>query len=55
MGVGGNNTWSEKARPMPKYRLQKPSYSYGVTLRPYRSGQGPPAEVAREPIPNVEK
>jgi beta-galactosidase len=54
MGVGGNNTWSQKARPMPKYRLQKPSYSYGVTLRPYRSGQGPPAEVAREPIPNVE-
>lgn len=21
MGLGGNNTWSEKARPMPPYRL----------------------------------
>jgi len=53
MGVGGNNTWSEKARPMPKYRLQKPSYSYGFTLRPYSAGDGPPAEAAREPIPSI--
>ena len=53
MGVGGNNTWSEKARPLPRYRLRKSSYSYGFTLRPYSSDDGPPAEASREPIPSI--
>jgi len=53
MGVGGNNTWSEEARPMLKYRLRKSSYSYGFTLRAYSSDDGPLAEAARAPIPSI--
>lgn len=54
MGLGGNNSWSEKARPMPMYRLSDSSYTYGFTLRPYGSGRGSPAEVARSPAPRPE-
>jgi beta-galactosidase len=54
MGLGGNNTWSEKARPLPKYRLSKSSYTYGVTLRPFSSEETPVAKAARAPIPRVE-
>lgn len=51
MGLGGNNTWSEKARPMSPYRLSKSSYTYGFTLRPYTAEQGEAADVARRPTP----
>jgi beta-galactosidase len=53
MGLGGNNTWSEKARPLPTYRLSASSYSYGVTLRPYQPGEEA-AEVAQVPVPHLE-
>jgi beta-galactosidase len=53
MGLGGNNTWSEKARPMPKYRLSDSSYSYGFTLRPFQQGEEA-AEAAQEPVPRIE-
>lgn len=53
MGLGGNNTWSEKARPLPPYRLSRTSYTYGFTLRPFRSDRGTAAEVAEVPIPRL--
>ncbi len=52
MGVGGNDSWSENARPMPKYRLSDDTYTYGFILRPYASG--PAAEAAEAPVPRVE-
>ena len=52
MGLGGNNTWTEKARPMPQYRLSKSSYTYGFTLRPVPSGRSP-AAAARAPVPRI--
>jgi beta-galactosidase len=55
MGLGGNNTWTKKARPMPKYRLSEPSYTYGFTLRPYGAGAGAVDELADKPIPNVSR
>ena len=54
MGVGGDNSWSEKARPMPKYRLSESTYAYGFTLRPYGPNRGPAAELAQRPVPRVE-
>jgi len=55
MGLGGNNTWTEKSRPMPKYRLSKKSYTYGFTLRPYEAGAGAVDTIAQEPIPTVSR
>lgn len=48
----GDNTWTEKARPMPKYRLSASSYTYGFTLRPVPSGRSA-AAVARAPVPRT--
>jgi beta-galactosidase len=31
-GVGGDNSWSPKARPMPKYQLRGEKYEYGFSL-----------------------
>lgn len=47
MGVGGVNSWG--ALPLPEYRLPAGAYEHAVTLRPYRSGQGPLGFVARRP------
>jgi len=55
MGLGGNNTWTKKARPMPKYRLSEPSYRYGFTLRPYEGGAGDVEAIANEPVPDVSR
>lgn len=54
MGLGGNNSWSKKARPLPKYRLRAPSYTYGFTLRPYRGEAESPEAAAHAPIPSIE-
>ncbi|MDG5767597.1 glycoside hydrolase family 2 TIM barrel-domain containing protein [Balneolales bacterium ANBcel1] len=34
MGVGGDNSWSEGARPHPQYRLEARPYTYTITLEP---------------------
>ena len=52
MGLGGNNTWTEKARPMPKYRLSAPAYTYGFVLRPYAADRSA-AEAASAPVPRM--
>jgi len=53
MGLGGNNTWSKKARPLMKYRLRKPSYTYGFTLRPFERRTQDIQTVADDPVPKV--
>ena len=34
MGVGGNNSWSQKAWPMEPYQLPAQDYSYSFYIRP---------------------
>ncbi|MEL7119235.1 MAG: glycoside hydrolase family 2 TIM barrel-domain containing protein [Bacteroidota bacterium] len=36
MGVGGDNSWSSKARPHEPYRIQPESFHYSFTLSPVR-------------------
>jgi beta-galactosidase len=55
MGLGGNDSWSQNARPMPQYRLSEDAYTYGFTLRPYASDRGPAAEVAETPVPRADQ
>ncbi|TWT98147.1 Beta-galactosidase [Botrimarina colliarenosi] len=45
MGVGGDNSWG--AWTHREYRLPAGEYEYTLTLRPYRSGDGPIGVVAR--------
>ncbi|MEL7530261.1 MAG: glycoside hydrolase family 2 TIM barrel-domain containing protein [Bacteroidota bacterium] len=47
MGVGGDDTWSAKARPLKKYRLPSQAYNYRFTIRPYRKREGSPTEVSK--------
>jgi len=34
MGLGGNDSWSEKAMPLPQYRLPAENYSYSFRFAP---------------------
>ena len=53
MGVGGVNTWSPVARPLPEFRLpSNESYEYEFYLMPYSSGMGSLEETARITLPN---
>ena len=54
MGLGGNNSWSKKARPLRRYRLRNSAYAYGFTLRSYSHERGTLGEEARAPVPRVE-
>ncbi|MEQ8847585.1 glycoside hydrolase family 2 TIM barrel-domain containing protein [Botrimarina sp.] len=45
MGLGGTDSWGQL--PLEKYRLPAGPYAYEVTLRPYRSADGPIGVVAR--------
>ena len=48
MGVGGDDGWSENARPRPQYRLPAQPYDYSFVLRPYAPGLGDLVQVARQ-------
>ncbi len=39
MGVGGDDSWSESARPHPEFRIPARDYRYGFRLVPIKSGQ----------------
>lgn len=54
MGVGGNNTWNQEARPLPKYRLRERSYTYGFTLHPYKGSASVSFESIPTPLPSLE-
>ena len=48
MGVGGVNTWSPRARPLPQFRLTTThSYKYKFYLMPYSSKMGSMDDAAR--------
>ena len=39
MGVGGNDSWSDVAAPLPKYQIPPGSYRYSFYLIPYKKGK----------------
>jgi beta-galactosidase len=47
MGVGGDDSWSEHARPHPEYRLGAQPYSYRFRLRPLRGTEKSITELTR--------
>ena len=52
MGVGGIDTWSPRARPLPQFRLSSSqSYNYGFYIIPYNSQMGSMDDVARNNLP----
>ncbi len=52
MGVGGIDTWSPNARPLPEYRISSSqSYNYEFYLIPYSSSMGSMDDVARNNLP----
>ena len=53
MGVGGIDTWSPNARPLPQYRLtSSQSYNYEFYVMPYNHQMGSMDNVARNNLPN---
>ncbi|MGZ3949508.1 MAG: beta-galactosidase small subunit family protein, partial [Flavisolibacter sp.] len=38
MGVGGNDSWSDGAAPLPKYQIPSRDYHYCFYLTPYKKG-----------------
>ncbi len=53
MGIGGDNAWG--ARPLVRYRLFPSFYEYSYRLRPFRTGEEDPAELASQQFPTVWK
>ncbi|MEO0472461.1 MAG: glycoside hydrolase family 2 TIM barrel-domain containing protein, partial [Bacteroidota bacterium] len=51
MGVGGNDTWSAKARPMKAYRIPADTYQYRFVIRPIQAGTDQKAKLAKFPVP----
>ncbi|KPL13940.1 MAG: hypothetical protein AMS26_12530 [Bacteroides sp. SM23_62] len=54
MGVGGDDGWTEKARPHPEYRLPLKNYKYCFRLQPYSKEMGKIAFNARRILPQFE-
>jgi beta-galactosidase len=48
MGVGGDTSWGERARPHPGYTLPVKEYSYGFRLRPFSSREGKPLMLSKQ-------
>jgi len=53
MGVGGDDGWSENARPHPEYRLPSKPYSYSFRLQPYTREMGSKNSIARRALPSI--
>jgi beta-galactosidase len=51
MGVGGDDSWSIRARPHPEFRIPAQPYRYGFRLIPVRGGE--PAEPPRHRWPSL--
>lgn len=43
MGVGGNDSWSDNAAPLPPYRVRPVPMSYSFWIKPLHGGQDPVA------------
>ncbi|UCH98650.1 MAG: DUF4981 domain-containing protein [Candidatus Aminicenantes bacterium] len=48
MGVGGDTSWGDRARPHPEYRLSVKEYSYSFRLRPFSPGEGKVMELSKQ-------
>ena len=47
MGVGGDTSWGERARPHPEYRLPARNYSYSFRLRPFSEKEESPMALSK--------
>lgn len=47
MGVGGDTSWGNRARPHQQYRLPVKEYKYSFRLRPFTPKDGKPLELAK--------
>jgi beta-galactosidase len=54
MGVGGDDGWTERARPHPEYRLPLNRYHYRFRLQPFTPDMGEMAENAHRVLPTIE-
>jgi beta-galactosidase len=48
MGVGGDTSWGDRARPHPEYRLPVTEYSYSFRLRPFSEKEGTPMSLSKQ-------
>jgi len=48
MGVGGDTSWGDRARPHPEYRLPVKEYSYSFRLRPFSEKEGTPMSLSKQ-------
>ncbi|MDH5468867.1 MAG: DUF4981 domain-containing protein, partial [Candidatus Aminicenantes bacterium] len=48
MGVGGDTSWGERARPHPEYRLPVKEYSYSFRLRPFSRKAETPMALSKQ-------
>jgi beta-galactosidase len=48
MGVGGDTSWGERARPHPEHRLPAKEYSYSFRLRPFSKKEDTPMALSRQ-------
>ncbi len=48
MGVGGDTSWGDRARPHPEYRLPVKEYSYSFRLRPFSEKEGTPMFLSKQ-------
>jgi beta-galactosidase len=53
MGIGGDDGWTERARPHPEYRLPVKTYGYRFRLRPISPSAGAPRDLARRAFPRL--
>jgi beta-galactosidase len=53
MGVGGDDGWTERARPHPEYRLPVKAYTYSFRLRPITPAMGEIGTVAQRELPVI--
>ena len=48
MGVGGDTSWGDRARPHPEYTLPVKEYSYSLRLRPFTKRDGTPMALSKQ-------
>jgi beta-galactosidase len=53
MGVGGDDGWTERARPHPEHTLPVTTYGYRFVLRAWSPSMGAPGDLARRRFPEL--
>ena len=48
MGVGGDTSWGDRARPHPQYTLYAQEYNYSYRLRPFAGKEGTPMALSKK-------